>query len=61
MPEQATIDLEDLKTELQKTLSLLEDNERGLFTWNNFLNMRLTNIYNMLEPLYKNNHNENQT
>ena len=45
--EKKQISLSELKEELQKTLSLLNDPQPGLFTWSGFLSERMQNLNGM--------------
>ena len=38
------MDLDELQSECEKLLGLLRAREPGLFTWNDYVHLRLTNI-----------------
>ncbi|MBU1046860.1 hypothetical protein KKH36_03730 [Patescibacteria group bacterium] len=47
------VDLDELQKELEKTLSLLENRQPGLMSWNTFLKERLQNINKMTSVFEK--------
>jgi len=46
-----SINLDDLHNEAKKLVSLLDDRQLGLMTWNDFLVERLKNIHKMIDPV----------
>ncbi|OIP25428.1 hypothetical protein AUK11_00595 [bacterium CG2_30_37_16] len=47
-----SIDLNDLKNEIDKLQSLLRANEFGLISWHMVLDEKMRNVYNILSKVY---------
>jgi len=46
-----TMNLDELQKETEKLLSLLKDRQTGMYTWNEFLSERLSNIKKMIDAV----------